>query len=306
MSFARDAAAVSVPASSANLGPGFDAIGVALELRDEVFVRATTGPTHVTVEGEGSGEVPEGEDNLVVQSLRAGLEAAGAPQIGIEMHCVNRVMHKRGLGSSSAAIVSGLASAMALLEPGALTLDDIFQLATAMEGHPDNAAPAVYGGAVLGWIAPSGTQESGETKAFAMPFEVSDEVKITVLVPSFELMTTKARSLLPPTVPHRDAAFNVGRAALLPIALAKHPEMLFYATEDRLHQEYRREGMPLSLELIDRLRAQGLPAAVSGAGPSVIVFHHFDVGARQDLQHAGWKVLQLPVASKGIEFSVTN
>lgn len=298
MNFVSDEVTVSVPASSANLGPGFDALGLALELRDEVTVRATTGTTHVTVEGEGAGKVAEGEDNLVVQALRAGLDAVGASQIGIEMHCVNRVPHGRGLGSSSAAIVSGLAAAGALLEPGVLDIDAIFQLAVQMEGHPDNAAPAVYGGAVVGWIeAENGSQSP---RAYAQHFEVSPEVKATVLIPSFHLATSKARSLLPQNVPHRDAAFNAGRAALLPLALAKHPELLFFATEDRLHQEYRREGMPQSLELVDRLRAARIPAAISGAGPTVIVFAHLDPATRQDLEHLGWKCRELPVAEQGI------
>lgn len=298
MNFVRDEVTVSVPASSANLGPGFDALGIALELRDEVRVRATTGATHVTVEGEGAGKVPEDDTNMVVQALRAGLESVGASQIGIEMHCVNRVPHGRGLGSSSAALVSGLAAAGALLEPGALDTEAIFQLAVQMEGHPDNAAPAVYGGAVVGWMEPSAGQVT--PRAYAQQFEVSPQVRLTVLIPEFELATSQARGLLPESVPHRDAAFNAGRAALLPLALAQHPELLFFATEDRLHQEYRREGMPQSLEMVDRLRAAGTPAAISGAGPTVIVFDHLDPATRKDLEHLGWKPRELPVAPQGI------
>lgn len=306
MRIVRDQVTVSVPASSANLGPGFDALGLALELRDEVTVYATTGTTQVTVEGEGAGQVSEGEDNLVVQSLRLGLETVGAPQVGIEMRCLNRIPHGRGLGSSSAAIVSGLAAASALLEPGALPVDEIFQLAAKLEGHPDNAAPAVYGGAVLGWIEPQNPESSenpaagGEFHAFALPFQVHPEVKVTVLIPPFELATSKARGLLPETVPHRDAVFNASRAALLPLALSTRPDLLFYATQDRLHQEYRREGMPASLELVDYLRSDSYPAAVSGAGPTVMVFSHLPVVLRQALEHKGWQVRELPVAATGI------
>lgn len=303
MRIVRDQVTVCVPASSANLGPGFDAIGLALEIRDEITVRAITGATRVSVEGEGAGRVMKDEDNLVVQSLRLGLETVGAPQIGIEMHCLNRIPHGRGLGSSSAAIVSGLAAASALVEPGALPADKIFQLATKLEGHPDNAAPAVYGGAVVGWIEPANPrdpQQAGESRAFALPFPIHSEVKVTVLIPDFQLATSKARGLLPEFVPHRDAVFTAGRAALLPLALSAHPELLFYATQDRLHQEYRREGMPTSLELVDYLRAQNYPAAVSGAGPTVIVFSHLPVALRQGLEHKGWRVLSPAVAGTGI------
>ncbi|MCI6583735.1 MAG: homoserine kinase [Mobiluncus sp.] len=300
MNFVRDEVTVSVPASSANLGPGFDAIGVALEMRDEVTVRATTGKTRVTVEGEGAGEVPTDDSNMVVEALRAGLDAVGASQIGIEMRCVNRVPHGRGLGSSSAAIVSGLAAASALLEPGALTRDEIFEIAAHMEGHPDNAAPAVYGGAALGWIEPADPLTGAPAQAFARSFEVSQDVRVTVLIPEFEFSTSKARAMLPDAVPHRDAAFNAGRAALLPIALSQHPSLLYYATEDRLHQEYRRAGMPPTLDLIDRLRAEKLPAAVSGAGPTVIVFAHLNAAKRQEIALEGWKPLELPVATQGI------
>ncbi len=205
---------------------------------------------------------------------------------------MNRVPHGRGLGSSSAAIVAGLAAAGALLEEGVLDTQGIFQLACQMEGHPDNAAPAVFGGAVVGWI--------DDGVAYAQPFAVHSKVEITVLIPDFKLETAKARGLLPSKVPHRDAAFNVGRAALLPLALSAHPEWLFAATADRLHQEYRREGMPASLELVDMLRGGGLPAAISGAGPTVIVFSRLDSQTLEDLKKLGWQARQLPLAARGV------
>lgn len=299
MRIIRSTATVSVPASSANLGPGFDAVGLALELRDEITLRTTTGSTRVTVEGEGAGRVPTDDNNLVVKALRLGLDVVGAPQTGIEMRCVNRIPHGRGLGSSSAAAVGGLAAAAALVEPGALPPEKIFQIATRLEGHPDNAAPAVYGGGQVGWIEPE-TYENGETRAYALAFKISPQIKITVLIPGFKLATSKARGLLPAEVPHRDAAFNVGRAALLPLALSQHPELLFYATEDRLHQEYRRLGMPDTLKLLDMLRAQRIPAAVSGAGPSIIVFASLAETLRQEVQRRGWKPRELAVSESGI------
>lgn len=300
MGFQRDEVTLTVPASSANLGPGYDTMGLALQMRDTVTVRATTGATHVTVEGEGAGEVPTDDSNLVVQALRAGLESAGAPQVGVEMRCCNRIPHGRGLGSSSAAIVAGLSAAGALLGGEALTQDDVFQLAVQMEGHPDNAAPTVYGKAVVGWME---TSETGTPRAYARTFEVHPDICVTVLIPHFELATSKARNLLPDTVPHRDAAFNVSRAALLPLALSAYPELLFYATEDRLHQEYRRVGMPESLKIVDKLRAAGIPAAISGAGPSVIVFNHLDPASRQDFERLGWHPEELSVATEGVIIS---
>jgi homoserine kinase len=262
-----DRARVRVPATSANLGPGFDALGLALALHDDVEVRALgSAEVVVDVEGEGAGEVPSGEDHLVVRALRRALDHVGAPQTGLHLTCRNRVPHGRGLGSSAAAVVAGLLAARALVaEPEALDDDVVLRLATELEGHPDNAAPALLGGATVAWSDPG----AGAVHAARLP--VHPDVRPVVLVPGARLATSRARGVLPAQVPHGDAAFQAGRAALLVEALGRRPDLLLPATEDRLHQGYRRPVMAESLALVDALRARGVAAVVSGAGPTVLV-----------------------------------
>ncbi|ATG54531.1 homoserine kinase [Brachybacterium ginsengisoli] len=256
---------VQVPATSANLGPGFDTLGLALELCDDLMVEATTGAVEIDVRGEGAGMVPSGEEHLVVRALRRGLDHAGAPQTGLRLQATNRIPHGSGLGSSAAATVAGLLLARGMIaDPDALDDQVVLQLATEFEGHPDNAAPALHGGAVLSWM-------QGDA-ARAVPLTVADHVlRPVVLLPTTTLSTHQARGLLPAEVPHADAVFNASRAALLVHALAGEPELLLEATEDRLHQEQRAAGMPESVELMRVLRREGHPAVVSGAGPSVLV-----------------------------------
>ncbi len=293
MRLITDTTTLTVPATSANLGPGFDALGIALELRDRVTVRAVAGETRVTVRGEGAGTVAQGEDHLVVRAIRLGLEVAGAPQAGLEILCHNSIPHARGLGSSAAAVVVGLAAARALVsEPEALSDDTILQLATDIEGHPDNAAPAVYGGATLAW--------TDDGVARAVPLEVSPEITPVVLIPPVRASTTTARAALPRTVSHRDAVFNLQRAALMVEAL-RHPEYLMDATEDRLHQPYRRAVMSESLEVVDALRERGVPAVLSGAGPTVLAFGRPDDTLAQALARHEWRVMALPVAQAGVK-----
>ena len=256
---------VSVPATAANLGPGFDSLGLALGLRDELEGELDGSGLVVEVTGAGSGEVPLDEGHLVVRSMRRAFAALGGQPSGLRLRCRNAIPHARGLGSSSAAIVGGLVLARALVD-GADALDDagLLALAVEMEGHPDNVAPALLGGFVV-----SGRDERGQVYAVRSP--VDARVGATVFVPPDPLSTEVARGLLPPTVPHADAAANSGNAALLVAALSAHPEQLWRATRDFLHQDYRRPAMPGSLELVDRLRADGLAAVVSGAGPTVLV-----------------------------------
>lgn len=265
MRLGNDHVRVAVPATSANLGPGFDALGLALGRYDTIEVRALGSPgARVEVEGEGAGEVPDGEDHLVVRALRAAIDVVGAPQTGLHLLCDNRIPHGRGLGSSAGAVVAGIAAARALIaDPEALDDDLVLALATEFEGHPDNAAPAVLGGATVSWLTPDGVR--------ARRFEVDDDVEPWVLVPHERLATSRARGVLPDQVPHADAAFNAGRAALLVEALSRAPELLFDATEDRLHQGYRSGVMAATADLVGELRAAGLPAVVSGAGPTVLV-----------------------------------
>ncbi|HEY3436657.1 MAG TPA: homoserine kinase [Actinotalea sp.] len=265
MRLQSDHVRVRVPATSANLGPGFDALGLALAHYDEIEVKAL-GSSEVTVEvsGEGSGDLPTGEDHLVVRAIRAALDEVGAPQVGLHLTCLNAIPHGRGMGSSAAAVVGGiLAARMLISEPEALDDRTALRLATAFEGHPDNAAPALLGGVTVAWEGPAGP------RATVLP--VHPDVRPVVLVPSGRCATRTARGVLPATVPHGDAAFTAGRAALLVQALCHRPDLLWDATEDRLHQGYRASVMPATWHLVSALRAAGQAAVVSGAGPSVLV-----------------------------------
>lgn len=265
MRLAADHVRVTVPATAGNLGPGFDALGLALDVVDEVEVRAlATSDVTIEIEGEGAGELPTDEEHLVVRALRTAIEHVGASQMGLHIKATNLIPHGRGLGSSAAAVVAGISAARALIaEPEALSAETALKLATVFEGHPDNAAPAIYGGATIAWQDADG--------AHAAPLTVSEEIESAVLIPRSVLPTTQARSVLPAQVPHGDAAFNAGRAALLVNALAGWPEHLFAATQDRLHQDYRADVMAPAMAMMRHLRDQGLAAVISGAGPSVLV-----------------------------------
>jgi len=289
---------VTVPATSANLGPGFDCLGLALGLRDELVGTITGGGLTVETRGEGAGSVPTDESHLVVRAMRAAFDVMGAQPPGLSLTCTNAVPHSRGLGSSSSAIVGGICLARSLVAGGTLLMDDdaCFQLAAFMEGHPDNVAPAFYGGFVI-----SGQEED---TFFAVPSGIDPRVSTVVFIPPTPVATSMARGLLPATVPHRDAAANAGRAALLVAALAGRPEHLWAATRDLLHQDYREPAMPDSLALVRALRADGVAAIVSGAGPTVLAFSTGSggPGGTRELMArcpAGWTALDLPVERRG-------
>jgi len=303
MRLGHDHARVRVPATSANLGPGFDALGLALALHDDLDVRAL-GSAEVVVEvtGEGAGEVPLGEDHLVVRALRLALDHVGAPQTGLHLTCVNRIPHGRGLGSSAAAAVGGVLLARALLaEPEALDDDAVLAIACGLEGHPDNAAPAILGGATIAWVEADDAAPTA-ARPRAIRLAVHADIEPVVIVPAFRLATKTARGVLPATVPHADAAAQAGRAALLVEALGRRPDLLLPATQDRLHQGYRRAVMPDTLALVDALRARGVAAVVSGAGPTVLALARRTDDGRTDADEAiaaafggqmgGWRVLR--------------
>ena len=256
---------VRVPATTANLGPGFDTLGLALSLYDEltVTVRDTPGAT-VEVIGVGEGEVPTDESNLVVRAIAYTFAACSQPLPGLHLVARNNIPHGRGLGSSGAAIVSGIMAAKGLLD-GIVDLDAgaLLALATALEGHPDNVAPALFGGLTIAWTTDAGPQHK--------KLIVHRGVSPLIAVPESTMSTELARSLRPASVPHEDAIFNVSRSALLIAALIQSPELLLAATEDKLHQSYRAAAMPETESLILELRSHGLPAVVSGAGPSILV-----------------------------------
>jgi homoserine kinase len=265
MTFVTGPVTVRAPASSANLGPGYDSFGLALSRYDEVTATVTGGGLQVSTAGCGGGEVPADERHLVVRAMRAAFDRLAGQPPGLRISCRNTNPHGRGLGSSAAAIVSGIALARALVDDGDAVLDDAaaLALATELEGHPDNVAACLLGGATVAWLAGDGAGRAVRLSPVG--------VLPVLLVPADRSATQAARAVLPTTVPHTDAAFNAGRAGLLVLALTGRPDLLFTATEDRLHQQYRASSMPGTATLVDRLRGAGLAATVSGAGPSVLV-----------------------------------
>jgi homoserine kinase len=296
---------VRVPATSANLGPAFDCGGLALRLHDVLGFAVADSGLSVEVSGVGAGELPSDESHLVVRAFREACAELGWSPPGLRLAAENAIPQGRGLGSSAAAVVAGVLGAWALCpDVDAIDGNAVLRLTTALEGHPDNVAACLLGGATLSWMTPFGAR--------ADRFDVHPAIVPVVLVPEATLPTDVARGLLPNAVSHADAAFNAGRSALLVHALAHEPGLLLEATEDRLHQRQRAAAMPASLELIDRLRASGHAAVVSGAGPSVLVLarRHPDgppgepsaAGGVRDiaaLTPEGWVVLPLEVDAAG-------
>ena len=265
----------TVAASSANLGPGFDSLGLALALYDEISAETTSGTTFVDVDGEGEGQVPEGPDNLVAVAIRRGLAAAGVEAAGLKVHCRNTIPHSRGLGSSAAAVVGGLAVANALVAQSdrqPLSAEQLIQIAGEFEGHPDNASASVLGGAVVSWSEAAPGDSGSAPGYFAAPLRLHPDIRIFPGIPDVRSSTAETRVLLPEQVSHEAARFNVSRAALLVLALTERPDLLMAATEDQLHQPQRAPAMPASGEYLQLLRRHGVAAVLSGAGPSVLAF----------------------------------
>jgi homoserine kinase len=271
---------VRVPATSANLGPGFDALGLALALYNEVSATEADGVT-VTIEGEGAGRLPAGGRNVVARGVRHAYEAAGRPFRGVALTCVNRVPAARGLGSSAAAWVGGLVAGNALLG-GPLSRDTLLALAARAEGHPDNVTAAMCGGLTV-----SCALYDGRVTALSLP--VPEAVRWVVLVPEVTSATAEARAVLPEAVPRADAVFNVQRVALLLAALQSgRVDVLGDALDDRLHQPYRLRLFPWMPGVVDAARAAGaLGCVLSGAGPSLLAAVRDDAnGVAQAMERA--------------------
>jgi homoserine kinase len=342
--WSADPVTVRVPATSANLGPGFDAFGLALTLHDVVEARVVGHGLIIEVSGTGHQTADAGEDHLVIRAMRAGFEVLGGQPPGLAIRCVNAIPQGFGLGSSAGAIVAGLLAARALAghagpagqagsagqvrtagqtgtagqagaggqaradcrtggpdrAGGCGLLPDaaVLQIASRLEGHPDNVAACLAGGLTIAW-QPDGTAR------FARLTPLADLAPV-ICVPAEPLATASARQVLPGKVPHADAAANSARAALLVAALTEQPGLLMDATQDYLHQGYRAAAMPQTTSLVGRLRAAGIPAVVSGAGPAVLALtlRGAGPGAREVAAIAGqagapWQLLPLGVDRHG-------
>lgn len=300
---------VKVPATSANLGPGYDSLGLALSLHDTLTVETLAGgQLEFELSGEGAETLPRDASHLVVKAITEALHRLGFRHDGLRITADNVNPHGRGLGSSASAVVAAVTAANALVPKEARRGKDwILQLTSEMEGHPDNVAPAIFGGLALSW------QDSDQYSSTCAT--VAESVVPVVAVPDYELSTEAARALLPASIGHHAAAMNSGRAALLIHALTSKPEFLLPGTEDYLHQSYRAEAMRPSAELIRALRRAGYAAVVSGAGPTVLVLANGEDEAAAvvdfigtytaaNTPDVGWRVMKLAVDVEGAKVGV--
>ena len=327
---------VAVPATSANLGSGFDTVGLALDYHDELTFTLNDDPTdgvaHVVIHGEGEDTLPRDETHLVVSTFRRACATLGLGRLGFTLEATNRIPQARGMGSSAEAIVAGIAAAAAFAQPGELNRPAVFDMAAQIEGHPDNVAPAVFGGLTVSWDFETAEGVGSVAIPGADPlhsgfhtvnYPVDPAITAAVFVPDYELSTEKARQALPGELPYRDAVFNVSRVGLLPAAMnpgalagvksgaadtaTEANALLYTATQDKLHQPYRAPLMRPSADLIALFRSKGYAAAVSGAGPCVLVLHHGDARtaidevAAEQLASGHWKVLHLPIDTAGVK-----
>ena len=292
---------VQVPATSANLGPGFDAFGLALAMHDRYVAQILDDVLlDIDITGEGSDHLPQSDKNLLVKAIYKGFDFLGGRPKGLAVRALNVTPHGRGLGSSASAIVGGLVLARALVLNGEDKMNDkqLLTLANEMEGHPDNVSAALFGGATISWTH----SVKGKTKADSVHLSVDTRIRAIAYVPEKHLATTKARKMLPESIPFADAVRNTTNAALLGHALTLRPDLLFIATEDFLHQSYRADAMPESFALVNKLRAAGVAAFISGAGPSVLALHTGDQSEVEELKVAGgsgFVAYPLEIASHG-------
>jgi len=289
--------AVEIPATSANLGPGFDTLGMALAHYDEYSAEPTGSKLVIEIVGEGEKDAPRDESNLVFRAIKVVYDSMGKKVPVLKLVCHNNIPHGRGMGSSGAAVAGGVMLAAGLLANEVeFSEQQLLEFATELEGHPDNVAPALFGGLTVAWVDEEGPHHKKLTTHRGL--------SPLVLVPSNQMSTSLARSLQPQSVPHTDAVFNVSRSALLVAALTQSPELLLAATEDRLHQNYRSSAMPETSELIASLRTKGHPAVVSGAGPSVLVLEDDPQKRLLAIAHVeknfpSWQAMPLAVDVKG-------
>ena len=289
-------ARVTVPGSTANLGPGFDTLGLAVGIYDTVEVEVTASGLEVEIFGEGANDLPRDASHLVVKAINSALHAADAHAPGLKVTCTNNIPQSRGLGSSASAAVAGVIAGNTLAG-SPLSTDDVIQLSSAFEGHPDNAAASVVGGAVVSWtdIPVDGVSQP---EYRAVPLKVHPDIKATALVPNFHASTNAVRKVLPSHVTHTDARFNVSRTAVMTVAIQTHPEFLWEGTRDRLHQPYRADVLPVTAEWVNRLRNRGYAAFLSGAGPTAMVLSTEPIEPKilESAREDGLRVLELDIA----------
>ena len=289
-------ARVKVPGSSANLGPGFDTLGLALSIYDTLEVEVIESGLEVEIFGEGADDLPRDSSNLIVKAINSGLIAADVRAPGLRVVCHNQIPQSRGLGSSAAAAAAGVVAANTLAG-SPLDEDTVVQLSSEFEGHPDNAGASVLGGAVVSWTdIPVDGRSKPSYRAVRIP--VDESIKAVALVPDFHASTNAVRKVLPSHVTHTDARFNVSRTAVMVAALQHHPNLLFEGTRDRLHQPYRADVLPVTAEWVNRLRNRGYAAYLSGAGPTalVLITEPIEPALLDDARAAGLRVIELDVA----------
>lgn len=286
---------VSVPASSANLGPGYDSLALALDIRDIVKAKLNnSGEIKVEISGFGADSLAKDESHLIAQTILATAKKFNLNISGFTLECENNIPQGRGLGSSAAAVVAGLVLARELAKAD-LPDDLLLQEATLIEGHPDNVSACLMGGLTISWQT-----ELNEINTRSI--NVNPAIVPIVGIPDSELSTKQARNLIPTQIPHLDAVFNSARTALLVAALVADPNSLFDATADRLHQEYRRSAYPESMALVDNLREKEVAACISGAGPTVLALTNKENAAMVvgQITSAGFVAKQVKVADTGV------
>ncbi len=292
---------VQVPATSANLGPGFDSFGLAFGMYDRYVAQILDeGGLDIDVTGEGANEVPRSEKNLLVKAMYKGFDYLGGKPKGVAVRALNVIPHGRGLGSSASAIIGGLVLARSLVLTGSDKMSDeaLLNLANEMEGHPDNVAAALYGGATVAWQ----DAVKGKVVAHSLHLPVDPRIKVMAYIPATPLATKKARTMLPESIPFAEAQRNSTNTAVMMQALTIRPDLLLTATEDFLHQRYRKDAMPASYALMTKLRAAGVAAFISGAGPTVLALHTGDQEESDQLARAGGAQFEgkpLEIASRG-------
>lgn len=294
--FRANAVQIQVPATSANLGPGFDSLGLALGMHDRYVAQILDDPgLDIDITGEGADVLPRSDKNLLVKAMYRGFKFLGGEPKGVAIRALNVIPHGRGLGSSASAIVGGLMLARSLVLTGEdkMSNEDLLNLASEMEGHPDNVAAALFGSATIAWTE----DQRGKNISRAVALHVDPRISAIAFIPEGAVATSKARKLLPETIVHADAAANTTRGELLVHALTSRPDLLFIATEDFIHQKFRQEAMPKSFALLNKLRGAGVAAFISGAGPTVLALHNGDANEIAELQRAAGSAFEVQALS---------